>query len=200
VKKLHHPIAFAQVDTERDFSTLLAANGGSTAIYDAIKQGVMDLRTTHRLQTKQRNCVPVYEHLIITDGSDNSSSCCLEEVAALVAAPGLPNYHLIVIAVGISERAAEAMKTLCKPQHAQFLLADDLAGLTVLLQRVATRIRLQLDVRQEGKNKSRLQVVWQGHQGNVREGILSVAQHAPALVRSHQKQLAHLMKTMNLLT
>ena len=70
----------------------------------------MDLRETHRRINKKKNKhrgpTSVYEHLVITDGADNSSSTSRDQVAKLIQSPKLPNYNLIVIAVGIDKKDA----------------------------------------------------------------------------------------------
>ena len=106
VTTLHRAMERSSVDMARDMAGIEAAMGGRTALWDGIQSAIVSM------ETYQKKARPSYEVVIITDGQDNSSTTSLEQVCALTAKPGIPDFNLIVVAVG-SDVNQCALKALC---------------------------------------------------------------------------------------
>ena len=151
-KNLHHPMPRSKVDWQKDQQHIRSNGGGMTALYDAIVAGVAEMKETRTRRPGQKM---VFEHLVITDGGDNSSSTSLEQVREQVAKPGLKDYHLVLIAVGIGSSSTKAnMRSICDNGHSSFIEVDDIHALGRVLAEQAVRIKLVLDINNRG-HKSR---------------------------------------------
>ena len=151
-KNLHHAMPRGNVDWAKDQRHILSNVGGCTALYDAIGGGVAEMKETlARHRAKGRADKLVFQQLVITDGADNSSTTSLAAIKALVAKPGLPDFHLVLIAVGIDANDARQMRSICDNNHSSFILAGDVRELGKVLQDQATRIKLVLDVDSHGR-------------------------------------------------
>ena len=151
-KNLHHPMPRSKVDWQKDQANIRRNGGGMTALYDAIMAGVVEMKET---RTRRSGQPMVFEHLVITDGGDNSSRTSLEQVREQVAKPGLKDYHLVLIAVGIGSSSTKAnMRSICANGHSSFIEVDDVNALERVLAEQAVRIKLVLDVNNRGR-KSR---------------------------------------------
>ena len=150
VKNLHKPMPRAKVNWAKDGRHIQNNVGGCTALWDAVIAGIHLLKEVmrRRKEDPDRKGKPklVFEQLVITDGLDNSSSASFEEVRDLVRSPGLPDYHLRVIAVTSDMERGEILQLeqLCKPAHAQLLPASDVGQLKAVLQKEAERLTLLL--------------------------------------------------------
>jgi Mg-chelatase subunit ChlD len=140
-KVLHHPMPAAEVDWSRDERTIRDTVGGRTALYDAVVEGVAELKDCSR---RSRGSDQLYEMLLITDGSDNSSAASLADAVGAVAKPGLGNFNLVLIGVGIDCVTAADMRTLCQPRHAKFIRVDNIHELAAKLTDVANRVKIHL--------------------------------------------------------
>ena len=173
VEQLHGPMSKARgAKVELDVRNLqqLCKEGGLTAMNDAVKAGIdglkaakADPRTAMQVAggAKALNNAVCYQ-IIVTDGIDNSSSVSHEELCRLVAAPGLSNYHLIVIGVGVSASEQRGgglpcttlLEGLCAPAHATFQLAADCSALRTQLRWVREQIRATMTCQNRSGAKS----------------------------------------------
>ena len=118
-------------------------------MYDAIGASIVGLQQmTKDVRINRVTPDAVYELLLLTDGGDNySSQYTLQEVADVVAHPGLPNFHLILVAVEMSVRDKENLQTvLCAPNHATFIDVRNLSDLQQTLRGVAASEQQRLVV------------------------------------------------------
>ena len=149
VEQLHALMLKRNADLDRDLRNLrkVCDRGGSTALYDAVREGLEGLKAAVRDErtTKARSNLVLYQ-VIITDGGNNSGGTTLEHLKLLVAKPGLHDYHLIVIGVGELEGrdTHRALAELCAPTHATFQLAPDCAALRKKMRWARDRIQATL--------------------------------------------------------
>jgi hypothetical protein len=174
VRKLHHPIELSKIDLGKDAEHIAGntSRGGGTAIFDAIAQGISDMRKTLQILRKQGGgekqplCL---EHLVITDGADNKSSISFKEICELVAKPGLPHYRLLIIGAGMTSGARKKkMELLCASAHCTFVPSTaDLSQLDSLLGkfREQVRVRMQLLVQDCGES-TLTQWEWEGKESS----------------------------------
>ena len=147
-RKLHHPMPRKKVNWMKDIRMIVENNGGLTAIYDAIADGLAEMKA---LAKRYPDEDLVFEHLVVTDGGDNSSRMhTAESVMALVADPGLRNYNLVVIAIDCNTFAAADMRRICSSRNATYIEAADATKLQRLLAKQAERIRIVLNVDDHG--------------------------------------------------
>ena len=186
VTRLHHPMPRRKVKLEKDLAAVRKADGGSTALYDAIAHSIQALKETARhyreggKRGKEKGDV-VYELLVVTDGADNASAMELSELSQLVHKPGLPNFNLVLLGVGISGGAAADMRQLCKARHAHFYQCSGVSELKQQLQRARESIRLQLDVSDKRSGK-RSSTQWKGARADAGKALQGMAKHAPVLM------------------
>ena len=150
VKNLHRLMPKTNVDIAKDIQNVLAncASGGSTAFYDAALEGIDRLHAAFN--------VDQFEHIVITDGGDNSSSASFGEVAAKVARPGLRNYQFVLIGVGLDSSTASRLRTLCQAAHCHLYLEPDTSALSRRLRSLADSFRIQLSLTAaNGKTRTR---------------------------------------------
>ena len=142
VRRIHHPMVKSRVDWSKDAKHIVANGGGCTALWDGIVAGIQELRdyTDYAKATKRGKKV-AYQ-LVLTDGEDNSSSATLEQAAEMVAKPGLPDFHFVVIGIGVEASTRRTLEGLCKPRHAQYIHVNDVAELTAAMRAQAERIRV----------------------------------------------------------
>jgi len=148
---LHMPMQVAKVDQERDKQGILDAmkkDGGYDKAYDALGGVIRSLQSMVRDPKYRAVCNDaVYQVLLVSDGGDNASTeFTLQTLSALVAAPGIPNFHLVVVAVQMSAHDAAKMQALCAPMHCTFLQVGDLASLRRTLARVGQSVQQRLVV------------------------------------------------------
>ena len=89
----------------------LRCNGGGTAIYDAVMTA-----SNAFVKPKNEGLAVQYELIVLTDGADGSSSVSNRSVNAhlnaLKASGGLSTLHVTVLAVGMSDRDRNEMRTM----------------------------------------------------------------------------------------
>lgn len=159
VRNLHHLLPKAKVTFDNDAKNIRANNGGSTALYDAIKAGIAELKTSIDMQAKAGHGKPTPIQLVITDGGDNASKTSLDEIVDLVAKHNKwKGYHLFVVAVGITPDVAATMRRICAPKHATFMHARDCAEMKSMLGTVADKIRIVMEST-DGDETMRFEVV-----------------------------------------
>ena len=144
VTQLHRPMAIERVALERDVAAIHAASGGCTAFYDAVAQGIQDLREVVKYRKDGGHTDDVIEHFVITDGADNRSATSLAELVELVKKPGLPNYHLIVIGVGLDASTQRELQEICRPRHARCQFAVDAAALQAAMRSANEQLNVKL--------------------------------------------------------
>lgn len=150
VKNLHRLMPKSNVNISKDIQHVLAncASGGSTAFYDAVLEGIDRLHVAFN--------VDQFEHIVITDGGDNSSSASFETVAAKVAHSGLRNYQFVVIGVGLDSSTASRLATMCRPAHCHLYLEPDTSALSRRLRSLADSFRIKLSLTTaNGKTRTR---------------------------------------------
>jgi Mg-chelatase subunit ChlD len=142
VTNVHRPMPVRNVDKARDMAAIRNSVGGRTATYDALGSAITDLKNMHgneKFEAVSHDAV--YQMLLVTDGDDNSSrSFNLDTVSELVRKPGLPNFHLHVIAVQMGRQEKAKLERLCGPGHCTFYQVEDLARLGEELRRVGERV------------------------------------------------------------
>lgn len=144
VKVLHRPMVVDKVDRLRDSRGIRAEIGGGTALYDAIGQviqGIINDRQDRKHRVLHKRAV--YELVIITDSEDNASRrYSLDQIAALVAEPGIPHFHLTILGVGIHATCATRMlaTTLCSAKHTKYIDVVDAASLGEAIRNVGREI------------------------------------------------------------
>lgn len=143
---LHLPMPVHKVNAARDKASIRQDVGGRTRMYDAVGSAIEALQKLNRdpkfsLITNEA----VYELLVLTDGADNcSTDYDHRRVAELIAHPGLPNFHLVVVAVSMSECDKQNLHALCNPDHATFLDVASLSELQRTLHGVGERVQQRL--------------------------------------------------------
>lgn len=116
---------------------------GSTALWDAIDEGINGLRTAFKRHGTRAGRAPRhFELVVLTDGGDNSSKTTFEAIAERVATPGLPNFHLTVIPVG-GGCDMDKLRALARPRHCTIIKADDGERIREAFGKVAQRIQLE---------------------------------------------------------
>lgn len=187
VRKLHHPIPIKDVDLKLDFERIRENGGGSTALYDAITAGVSTFANKFRTA---RNTL-FFQHLVVTDGADNSSQSSLEAVSKLISNPGFPNYHLYLIAVNIDMKEQRVMQRMCAgANHCKFVHVADVDGLRNELATVERHIRLRLEVKtKKNAMTTTTTTTWEGPQGDVPEALKSLASGSRLLARDLSRDL-----------
>lgn len=149
VKNLHRLMPKTNVNIGKDIQHVLAncASGGSTAFYDATLEGIDRLHAAFNVDD--------FEHIVITDGGDNSSSASFASVAAKVASPGLGNYQFVVIGVGLDSSTASRLTRLCQPAHCHLHLEPDTSGLSRRLRSLVDSFRIKLSTTANGRTQVR---------------------------------------------
>ena len=180
VKKCHYVMNVGRVDFATDEAHIRANGGGCTALYDAMKAGREWLKF---YKNKHTDAVIVNELLVITDGADNASTTTLEKIAAIMAQPGLPNFNMCVIAVGISDSTeADIRKITDGPAHCHFWRVENAAGLADRLQDVADRIKMVLE--KISSNGTVQKITWKGERKKAGKALRQLAAQAPLMVNA----------------
>ena len=143
VTTLHRAMGRSSVDMARDMAGIEAAMGGRTALWDGIQSAIVSVQAYQKEGLARGR--PSYEVVIITDGQDNSSTTSFEQVCALAAKPGIPDFNLIVVAVG-SDVNQGALKALCEPKHCHFYHATDVEAFKKTLARVAEQVKMRMTI------------------------------------------------------
>lgn len=163
VRNLHHAMPCSKINTAKDWDNVRANNrdGGGTALWDAISEGVDELHSVHQRQQARRDRSPgapplAYHQIVITDGEDNSSATRRQDLCQRVAHPGVPNYHLTLVAVGVDADAARHMQQVVNAagRHGRFIRVSNVRDLEEHLRRQAERIRLSLKLTSPGQRMS----------------------------------------------
>ena len=148
---LHLPMQVQKIDSSRDKAGIrngIKGNAAYDRMYDAVGASICGLQAMAR--DKQYSAVSrdaVYQLLLLTDGGDNySSEFTLATLTELVAHPGLPDFHLVVVAVSMSERDKQKLRGLCQPVHATFLEVENLSELASTLHHVGEEVQQRLVV------------------------------------------------------
>lgn len=151
VKNLHYPMPMHRVKWDKDKQHVRNNLGGCTALWDAVAAGVDLLKEVleKRKKDPKRFNLPklCFQQLLLTDGMDNSSSTSFEQVKQLVKAPGLPDYHLVLVAVTSDMESAHVQKLaeLCQPSHARLVECKDVGQLKKVLAAEAERLKLVVE-------------------------------------------------------
>lgn len=95
-----------------------AATGGGTALYDAALQSLDALATFAKASHSKQLRVLV----LLTDGDDNKSQHSLDDVVSRVHASTIPNFHLLVLGVGVDRRKYAA---LCAKSNTHYIDVAD---------------------------------------------------------------------------
>jgi len=89
-----------------------------TALYDCILKAI-DLFKSTRTRSRKKAQL---ELVVLTDGADTRSKASLDDVCAALAKPGLSNFHLILMVVGVDHaQTQQVLKQLCKPRHCVYV-------------------------------------------------------------------------------
>jgi uncharacterized protein YegL len=125
--KEHKLIRKMYLDWEKDKKNMVASGG--TALYDAIEIAINTYPKNKKYQNDQ------VEMVVLTDGEDTTGKS-VQSVKDLVASPGIRNFHLFVIGVGIEARQVAELTELCAPKHAKFLHAVDVHEISKVFSQV----------------------------------------------------------------
>lgn len=180
VRTLHKPMRVDKVKWQTDEEHIRDNAGGLTALWDGIERAVSSCKQRASKERKLREQKKlkggehklVTEVVVITDGRDNSSKACFEEVKQLIAKPGLADFNLIVI--GMGDVDVDKLKQLCKPRHARFLHGHDLDQFVKRLSEAVNWIKLRLQV--ETPKQPTTTVEWAGRQ---RDAVAAVHKMVP---------------------
>jgi hypothetical protein len=163
---LHLPMQVQKIDASRDKAGIRKGLQGNTAydrMYDAVGSSIRGLQAMAK--DERYSAVTddaVYQLLLLTDGGDNySSEFTLATLTELVAHPGLPNFHLVVVAVSMSERDKQKLRGLCAPVHATFLDVKNFSDLQHTLHEVGEVVQQRLVFTTTTVTQTR--TVMQGH-------------------------------------
>jgi hypothetical protein len=151
ITTLHLPMLVKKVDVAREKTAVingLKKGAHNDKCYDALGAAIEGLKSlTKDSAFRSVTMDAVYQLLLVTDGGDNASlQLNFDSCAALVAKPGLPNFHLTVVAVGMSPHDKAKFQKLCSVGHATFLEAANLRDLKTTLERVGHNVRSRLVV------------------------------------------------------
>ena len=144
-KMIHRPIRKEKLDLSRDIQTIRNSVGGGTSIYDALHTSITALKEMvldSKFVAISKDAV--YELLLVTDGADGNSKFTLQEAIELVKHPGIPNFHLIVVAVGMTEHDKIKLIQLCQCSHAEFISVKHLHELRETIQTLGHQILQRL--------------------------------------------------------
>jgi Mg-chelatase subunit ChlD len=151
INTVHLPMAVKNVDCDRDVASIQDGFKKGThndKCYDALGTSIEALKAISRdpkFRAVTENAV--YQLLLITDGGDNASvKYGLSQITALVAQPGLPNFHLTVVAVNMSIRDQNKFQQLCSCQHATFLTAENLDQFKDTMEKVGRNVVARLAI------------------------------------------------------
>jgi len=154
VKRLHQCMVKSKVNWATDERHIRANGGGCTALYDAIRVGLDELKGSQRFQrglaTAGRDPPPklVPIQIVITDGGNNTGSTTLEQVEEMVARHDKwSGFRFYLIAVDVDGRTAAHMERICRPAHATLLRAGDIREMRRHLATLTEEIRVLLSVR-----------------------------------------------------
>ena len=112
----------SHVRTISNFDGMLSSiiPSSRTALWDAIAAGIAHLKSRGTPIKKNTELV------ILTDGDDTcSKNTKLEDLIPLVGKPGIPDFHLILIGVGIDPEHKAKLENLCEPQHCGYVDVRD---------------------------------------------------------------------------
>lgn len=126
-KVIHKPLCKKNLDLGKDIDKIEHMVGGGTSIYDALVQSISELRDLVRNpKYVAMNSDAVYELLLVTDGADCNSNTTLSKAIELVAHSGIPNFHLVVVAVCMRPHEKQQLIRLCSFPHATFVEVEHL--------------------------------------------------------------------------
>jgi uncharacterized protein YegL len=158
VNKLHSFMKASTVDLAKDMKNIQAeaSKGGGTALYDAITQGVQEIK--RHLAEKQAKAAamkrpfvaPIVEHVVITDGEDNSSRHTLAQTAALLAQPGICSYNLSFLGVQVAGSTTRVFQQLTTAHHCHYVEDKSEEELVSKLATLGKEIRIKV-IRREGR-------------------------------------------------
>jgi hypothetical protein len=188
VTKLHHPMPIHKVNRKTDVENITKAHNGvgtgGTAIYDAIRVGIDELKDSVKYiaSREQQGRNLVVEHLILTDGSDNRSSLNFDQIQDLVRSPGVANYHLVIIGINMSARDEQKFKNLCVPNHCKYVSASNMSAfrneILAYQRSVQNRVELSLHVRNGGEQDTTTH--WEGRAEDTAAAVARMVGNAGA--------------------
>jgi hypothetical protein len=150
VSVLHGPMPRKVVDWRKDLHNIKKSAHAGTAIYNAVVESIDNMRA-YDFPDRGRNHKYIVEHLVITDGEDNSSRASLEDAAAAIAKPGLPNYNMVLVSIDVDRRTERKMQRLTAGvRHAHYTPVRDMAGFRAKMGEVSEQLRVKIE---EGKGK-----------------------------------------------
>ena len=113
----------ADLDIDRVLDRIIL--GGGTAIYDAIGRNISLVNGKKATAGKWQRTV---EFFLLTDGEDQHSSSSLAAAKAQLAKPGIANFHMTFVSVGVERRGRAALDELASGvQHVEHIAVQDSA-------------------------------------------------------------------------
>jgi hypothetical protein len=195
---LHLPMQVQKIDASRDKDGIRNGLRGNTAydrMYDAVGASIRGLQAMARDERYAAVTEgAVYQLLLLTDGGDNySSEFTLATLTELVAHPGLPNFHLVVVGVSMADRDKQKLRGLCAPVHATFLDVKNFSELQHTLHEVGEVVQQRLVVT---TTVTQTRTVVQGRGGGsvqtITEELGATRLHTlPAPPRGNPRQITH---------
>lgn len=193
VRTQHKPMARKYCKVDRDMKSLDRAmedQGGCTALFDAVKESKKHLFGSFKYfigKEENKDKRVILQHMVITDGSDNSSKANFEDLKRELANPGMPNYNFLLIGVGISDDA-EVKGLVSGASHLRYMPVKDADELKTTMQKVADRIRLTLLKMTKGRHgeaDSRESFMWEGRRCDAKKALKEdIAHRAPLFVEA----------------
>ena len=140
---------------------------GGTALWDGVQSAIEGVQAYQKemlgsnKKTGHDFVGPVYEVVIITDGKDSCSSASFEDVCTLAAKPGIPDFNLVIVAVGSVNQTA--FKKLCEPRHCHFFHATDMEEFQKTLARAVEQIKMRMTITAP-TSQTKMQFTGQAHE------------------------------------
>lgn len=128
--------AAADVDLPAALGRLRAE--GRTALYDAVLAGVAATKAGYDCK---RHPKAHAELVVLTDGDDTSSTASFKDMAEALAAPGVPNFNMTLVAVGVPPEPLRLLTALCdSKKHLHLVAVDDHSRIKHAFGKVRDRI------------------------------------------------------------
>ena len=133
--------AAADVDLPAALDKLHAT--GRTALYDAVLAGLAAAKAGYDSQ-RRRDKARV-ELVVLTDGDDTSSTATFKEMAEALASPGVANFNMTLVAVGMPPEPLCLFTALCdSKKHLHLIAVEDHGRIKHAFGKVKERIVMQV--------------------------------------------------------
>jgi VWFA-related protein len=139
-------IRFTNSTDELEGAIRAAPAGGQTALYDAVAEGLEELRAANR----DRKVL-----IVVSDGGDNASKHKLNDILTLVRQSNAILYTLGIFDNQDDDRNPAVLKRLAKETGGEAFLPKSLDDVTPICERIASDIRNQYTIAYIPTNRKR---------------------------------------------